>query len=198
MNKFIRFGLAALGVLALTSCGSSEEIPSSTPKDSQTDASNTLVVYFSGTGNTKRVGEDIASIMSASTFEIVPQNPYSSDDLDYTNPESRVNKEHLDESLRNVPLETTEVPNWESFDNVFIGYPIWWGIAAWPVDTFVKANDFTGKVIYPFATSASSSIGSSVSFLERMANGGEWKEGHRFASSAFRSAVESWITSLGL
>lgn len=198
MNKSIRFGLAALGALALASCASSEETPSSTPKDSQTTASNTLVVYFSGTGNTKRVGEDIASILNASTFEIVPKTPYSSDDLDYMNPESRVNKEHQDESLRDVPLETTEVPNWESFDTVFIGYPIWWGIAAWPVDTFVKANDFDGKVVYPFATSASSSIGSSASLLEGMANGGEWKEGHRFASSASRSTVENWITSLGL
>lgn len=198
MNKHYRFALGLLTALALGSCANGDETSSFPLEDSQGGVGNTLVVYFSGTGNTKRVSEDIASILSTSVFEIVPETPYSSEDLDYTNPESRVNKEHQDESLRNVPLETTEAPNWESFDTVFIGYPIWWGIAAWPVDTFVKANDFSGKTVYPFATSASSPIGNSASVLEGMSNGGEWKEGHRFSSNASKSAIQDWITSLEL
>lgn len=88
--------------------------------------------------------------------------------------------------------------NWESYDTVFIGYPIWWGNAAWPVDTFIKANDFTGKTVIPFATSASSDMGESGELLEEMAGTGEWFEGERFRSGADQSDVQAWVESLNL
>ena len=142
--------------------------------------------------------EDIAEAAGADLFEIVPTEVYTSDDLDWTNPDSRVSREHDDESLRDVPLTTTEVPDWDSYDTVFIGYPIWWGIAAWPVDTFVKNNDFTGKTVIPFATSSSSGMGQSGSLLADMAGTGEWQEGQRFSSGVSSDEVQSWVNGLGL
>ena len=81
---------------------------------------------------------------------------------------------------------------------MFIGYPIWWGIAAWPVDTFVKNNDFTGKTVIPFATSSSSGMGQSGSLLTDMAGTGEWQEGQRFSSGVSSDDVQSWVNGLGL
>lgn len=143
----------------------------------------TLIVYYSATGNTKEVAEEMAEDLNADIFEIVPSNPYTDEDLDWTDDNSRVSREYNDESLRDVELETTTVPLWDSYDTVLIGYPIWWGIAAWPVNSFVEANDFTGKTVIPFCTSASSSLGNSGDILEDLAGTGTWQEGHRFSSN---------------
>lgn len=156
----------------------------------------TLVVYFSGSGNTKRVAEDIAAATGGTLFELVPVTPYTSADLSWTTAGSRVNREHDDESLRDIPLVTTTPENFDEYDTVFIGYPIWWGIAAWPVNNFVKNNDFTGKTVIPFATSASSGMGQSGTLLAEMAGTGNWQEGHRFSSGASKSTVEEWVNGL--
>ena len=177
---------------------SSSTAPSETEPETQPETGKTLVVYYSASGNTKRVAEDIAEAAGGDLFEITPTEPYTSDDLNWTNSDSRVSREHDDESLRDVPLTTTEVPDWDSYDTVFIGYPIWWGIAAWPVDGFVKANDFTGKTVIPFATSSSSGMGQSGSLLAEMAGTGDWQEGQRFSSGASSSDVQSWVNGLGL
>ncbi len=169
--------------------------PEETPEAS---GSHVLVAYFSGSGNTRRVAEDIASAAGADLFEITPTEPYTADDLDWTVDGSRVNREHDDESLRDVPLTTTEAANWDDYDTVFIGYPIWWGIAAWPVNNFVKDNDFTGKTVIPFATSASSGMGSSGTLLEEMAGTGDWQDGRRFSSGVSQSDVTDWVSGLGL
>ena len=145
-----------------------ENQESSTDITPETNDSNILVVYYSASGNTKRVAEDIAETTGADLFEIVPTMVYTDDDLDWTNPNSRVSREYEDESLRDVSLVTTTVDNWDSYDTVFIGYPIWWSIAAWPVDNFVKENDFTGKTVIPFATSMSSGMGQSGELLVDM------------------------------
>ena len=97
----------------------------------------TLIVYYSATGNTGGVAERLAENLNADTFEIVPSDPYTDEDLDWTDDNSRVSREYNDESLRDVELENTTVPNWDTYDTVLIGYPIWWGIAAWPVSSFV-------------------------------------------------------------
>ena len=177
---------------------SASTAPSETEPETQPATGKTLVVYYSASGNTERVAKDIAEATGADLFEIVPTEVYTSDDLNWTNSDSRVSREHDDESLRDVPLTTTEVPDWDSYDTVFIGYPIWWGIAAWPVDGFVKANDFTGKTVIPFATSSSSGMGQSGSLLSEMAGTGDWQEGQRFSSGASASNVQSWVNGLGL
>ena len=97
-----------------------------------------------------------------------------------------------------MPLTTTEVENWDDYDTVFIGYPIWWGIAAWPVNNFVKDNDFTGKTVIPFATSASSGMGQSGTLLSEMAGTGDWQDGQRFRSNASANDVADWVGDLGL
>lgn len=177
---------------------SSSTAPAESEPETQPETGKTLVVYYSASGNTERVARDIAEAAGADLFEIVPTEVYTSEDLNWTNSDSRVSREHDDESLRDVPLTTTEVPDWDSYDTVFIGYPIWWGIAAWPVDTFVKNNDFTGKTVIPFATSSSSGMGQSGSLLADMAGTGEWQEGQRFSSGVSSDDVQSWVNGLGL
>ena len=159
--------------------------------------SNTPVVYFSASGNTKSIAEYIVSETGADIFEITPAEPYTDDDLDWTNPDSRVSREHDDVSLRDVELTTTTVENWEEYDTVFIGYPIWWGIASWAVDGFVKANDFTGKTVIPFCTSSSSGIGESGKLLADEAGTGNWLDGQRFQSRADENTVKEWLDRLG-
>lgn len=156
----------------------------------------TLVVYFSAQGHTEEVANKIANNLGADIFELEPVDAYSSDDLDWTDSNSRVSQEHEDESLRNIELVSTSVENWEDYDTVLIGYPIWWGIAAWPVDTFVKANDFTGKTIIPFCTSSSSGLGDSGDLLAEEANSGNWQDGHRFRSNPSDSDINNWTDSL--
>lgn len=225
MKKLTALLLSVVLVLSLAACGSANkptssttqpetsaptEQPTTAPTESSSAASSetepetqpetgkTLVVYYSASGNTERVAKDIAEAAGADLFEIVPTEVYTNDDLNWTNSDSRVSREHDDESLRDVPLTTTEVPDWDSYDTVFIGYPIWWGIAAWPVDGFVKANDFTGKTVIPFATSSSSGMGQSGSLLADMAGTGDWQEGQRFFSGASSADVQSWVNGLGL
>lgn len=103
-----------------------------------------------------------------------------------------------DETLRDVPLVTTEVANWASYDTVFIGYPIWWGDAAWVVNNFVKNNDFSGKTVIPFCTSASSGLGNSVKKLEELSGTGNWLEGKRFSSGESKETVTEWVKTLNL
>lgn len=124
--------------------------------------SNVLVVYYSATGNTEEAANYIAQATGGDLFELEPVEPYTEEDLNYGDENSRISREHEDESLRDVELVADTVDNWDQYDTVFIGYPIWWGIAAWPVDGFVEANDFTGKTVIPFCTSASSGLGQSL------------------------------------
>lgn len=155
-----------------------------------------LVVYYSAQNHTKSVAQRIASNLIADTFEIVLQEIYTTEDLNWTNNKSRVSREHTDESLRNIKLKTTKVNNWDSYDTIIIGYPIWWGIAAWPVNTFVKANDFSGKIVIPFCTSASSGLGNSGKNLESIADNGNWLDGKRFSSNESDDIIKEWTDSI--
>lgn len=222
-KKFFALVLSVILLLSLTACGSTRPTTVATvsttapttaateaaqPSEENTEATETteteaaanktLVVYYSASGNTRRVAEAIAQAANADLFEIVPTEVYTNEDLNWTNPNSRVSREHDDESLRDVPLTTTEVPDWDSYDTVLLGYPIWWGIAAWSVNNFVKANDFTGKTVIPFATSSSSGMGQSGNLLAEMANGGDWQQGQRFSSGASEADVQAWVNGLGL
>ena len=157
-----------------------------------------LVAYFSASGNTEAVANAIADTLDADLFEMVPEAPYTSADLNWTDSSSRVNAEHNDPSKQDVKLAKNTVDNWADYDTVFIGYPIWWGIAAWPVNDFVKNNDFTGKTVIPFCTSTSSGLGQSGTLLEEMANGGNWQEGRRFSERASQSDIAAWANGLDL
>lgn len=209
MKKWTALLLSATLALSLAACGSTNQPTSTTPAvstaspaasqpEAQPKTGKTLVVYYSASGNTQRVAKDIAAATGGTLFELVPTEVYTEDDLDWTQSDSRVNREHEDESLRDVPLTTTEVADWDTYDTVFLGYPIWWQIAAWPVDSFVKANDFTGKTVIPFATSASSGMGDSGTLLADLAGTSTWQDGQRFSSGASTSEVQSWVNGLRL
>ncbi len=184
----------------------SEAAPAETTAASETAAEEqsadtseggkTLVVYYSAQGHTVNFANAIAEELNADIFELTPVNEYTEEDLDWTKGDSRVSKEHDDESLRNIELVSTEVENWDSYDTVYIGYPIWWGIAAWPVDNFVKNNDFTGKTVIPFATSSSSGLGESGEILAGYAGTGNWLEGKRFQSNEDVSNAKEWAASI--
>ena len=176
--------------------GADTAAPETSGEETTAEIGNVLVAYYSATGNTENIANYIAQATGGDLFEITPAEPYTSDDLNWSDENSRVSREYADESLRDVELTTTEVENWDSYDTVFIGYPIWWGIAAWPVDGFVEANDFTGKTVIPFCTSSSSGLGESGDLLAELAGTGDWQEGQRFRSSTDESDVADWVSSL--
>ena len=204
-RKTLVLSLMVLGAVSLAGCGAGDTGSASASGAESAAASfsakpsgkKVLVVYYSASGNTERVAKDIAKAADADTMKLEPAKAYSSKDLDYRDQDSRVVKEHDDESLRDVALKKKKPDNWDQYDTVFIGYPIWWGIAAWPVNGFVKGNDFSGKTVIPFCTSVSSPIGDSGRLLEEMAGGkGNWQEGKRFASGASADEVASWAKSV--
>ena len=178
----------------------SDASESELPSDLETEPENgkTLVVYYSATGNTEEAANYIATATNADVFELEPKDPYTDADLDWTDDNSRVVYEHDNPDARDIELVAATVSDWESYDTVFIGYPIWWGIAAWPMDNFVKANDFTGKTVVPFCTSSSSGLGESGELLAELAGTGDWLEGERFSSGVSEDTVQTWIENLDL
>ena len=174
------------------------EEAASAPNAPESSSGNVLVVYYSATGYTKAAAGVIAEAASADIFELTPTEPYTDADLNWRDENSRSSLEHANPAMRNVELIASTPDNWEDYDTVFIGYPIWWGIAAWPVDTFIKANDFTGKTVIPFCTSSSSGLGESGELLSVMAGTGNWQPGIRFRSGVSDEDVRAWVSELGL
>lgn len=200
-KTFILILLAFCLVFAFTFTACNDNGENTVPGDGNSRPSETsiiLIVYFSATNNTERITGYIADATNGVTFELSPVNPYTSADLNYSDRNSRVYREYENENLRNIELVSAIVNNWDSYKTVFVGYPIWWGIAAWPINNFIKNNDFTGKTIIPFATSASSGLGQSGALLAQMAGTGNWQEGMRFSSGASRSTVTEWVNTLNL
>lgn len=152
------------------------------------------VVFFSATGNTQRIANLIAEDLGVQAQEIVPAVPYSSTDLDYGDDSTRATAEARDSSARPELAQAPVIP--ADCDVVFLGYPIWWGVAASPVRTYVEGADLTGKTIIPFCTSGSSPISSAD--LQALAPGDAWKNGRRFSASASPSEISAWIDELNL
>lgn len=216
MKKISIVFMSILFILSLTACSGSPQsqntatTPTSAPasESANTAASateepeggtgRTLVVYYSATGNTEEAANYIAAATNGDLFELEPAEPYTDADLNWTDENSRVVYEHDNPDAREVELVAATVPDWASYDTVFIGYPIWWGIAAWPVDGFVEGNDFTGKTVIPFCTSSSSGLGESGTLLEEMAGTGNWLEGQRFSSRVTEVDLQAWIETLDL
>ena len=209
MKKVIVFMLSVLMLFSLAACGGQDGgNQGSAPQSANGGSGNenlqnpsggkTLVVYYSATGYTESVASYIAEATGGELFRLEPVEEYSSADLDWTNKDSRVSREHDNPEERMMDLVASTVPDWESYETVFIGYPIWWGIAAWPVDRFIADNDFTGKTVIPFCTSSSSGLGESGELLEEAAGTGEWLTGERFRSNASEETVREWVESLSL
>lgn len=213
IKKFAAAMLRCVLMTGLSACGNTaaptENEPSQTNAEITEQAQNTgenntsengkiLVAFYSASGNTERASGLIAEAVGADIFEIVPVDEYSSADLNWTDKNSRVSVEHDNPDKRDVPLVSTTPDEWDSYDVVFIGYPIWWGIAAWPVDNFITENDFTGKTVIPFCTSTSSGLGQSGELLRDMAGTGNWLEGQRFRENPSEEDIKDWVEGLGL
>ena len=155
-----------------------------------------IVVYYSAQNHTRNVATKIADGINADIFEIEPVQIYTEDDLSWVDSGSRVSREHDDVSLQDVALKTVSVPNWDKYETVFIGYPIWWGDSAWPVDSFVKQVNFGNKTVIPFCTSHSSGLGTSDVELKAKATGGNWRPGYRFFQDATDEEIKDWVESL--
>lgn len=155
-----------------------------------------LVAYFSATGNTRGIAQHLQAVLDADLYEIVPQEPYTSDDLNYSNDSCRANQEQNDPMARPAISGTLENP--DSYDVMFLGYPIWWGQAPKILCTFLESYDLDGVTIVPFCTSGSSGIGGSLEELQALAPNARWMDGQRFDSGADQNEVAQWVDSLGL
>ena len=204
MKKALSLLLALCLIIGLTACsgGSSEEAAETdntaeTAAEEQTDSSSggeTLVVYFSATGNTRAVAEKIASMTGADIYEIRAAQEYTETDLDWNDPDSRTTHEQNDASVR--PEIGSDPVSLEGYKTIYIGYPIWWGEEPRIMDTFVESYDFGGITMIPFCTSGGSGIGRSGQNLAENAGSGNWLEGARFSGGASEDELRSWIEGL--
>jgi flavodoxin len=198
--------LIILTMGVMSACGSSgseeqgeaESQPESAAEESAdavaTDSGDTMVIYFSVTGNTEGVAETIAQITGADMYKIEAAEPYTDADIDYNNDSSRASVEQDDPTAR--PAFAGEVPSLEGVNTVYLGYPIWFGQEPRIMDTFVETVDFDGVTVIPFCTSGSSDIGDSGKTLEQNAGSGTWLEGQRFDAGASEDELRAWIESL--
>lgn len=161
------------------------------PESSSSPGKETLVVYFSATGNTRGVAEKIAAVTGADIYEIKPAQEYTAEDLDWNDDNSRSSLEHNDASAR--PEIGSDPVSLEGYKTIYIGYPIWWGEAPRIMETFVESYDFTGITMIPFCTSGGSGIGSSDKKLAELAGSGKWLEGERLESSISEDELKAWI-----
>lgn len=154
----------------------------------------TLVVYFSATGTTEPLAEYAAEILNADLYEIVPEEPYTAEDLAYyTN--GRADQEQNNPSVR--PGISGSVENMEDYDTIVLGYPIWHGQAPRIISTFLESYDFSGKTILPFCTSHSSGIGSSAENLHELCSDSTvWLDGARFGAETTKETMESWLENI--
>lgn len=206
MKKLLCIITTLLMTLLLTACGAPAEkaadtaAPQSAPSAApapKTEGSKILVVYFSGTGNTKVLASEAAQVLGADLFAIQPATPYTSEDLNYVNPASRATTEQRDTTTR--PKIENRIENFADYDTVVLAYPIWWGQEPRIMDTFVESYDFSGKTVAPICTSGSSDIAQSAAALAaRMTGAATWKEGKRFASGTSADDLAAWFRQIGL
>lgn len=172
------------------------ELPEVPGSSDVSDSSRILVAYFSATNQTGNLANRLAGILHADLYEIIPAQPYTSADLNYTDSGCRANREQNDPAAR--PAIAGSAENLADYDTVFLGYPIWHGQAPRIICTFLESGDFAGKSIVPFCTSGSSGIGSSADHLQVLTPDAHWLEGRRFSGGASQGTVEEWVNSLKL
>lgn len=157
--------------------------------------SKTLVAFFSASGVTKKVSSKLASVLNADLHEIVPEKPYSQNDLDWMNENSRSTIEmKKDRSIR--PKIANKVGNMKQYDVVYIGFPIWWYIAPTIINTFLEQYDLTDKKIIPFATSGGSGMGNTNKELQPSCVGAKLLEGKCFSKDVSEAELKDWASSL--
>lgn len=153
-------------------------------------AAKALVAYFSASGTTRRLAERLAQATGADLFEIRPETPYTSADLDWRNKASRSSQEHADRSIR--PAIASRVDDMAAYDVVFVGFPVWWYREPNIVDAFMESYDFSDKTVVPFATSGMSPIGGSGRNMAACAPGAQVEKGKRFGANESADRLASW------
>ncbi len=157
--------------------------------------SRVLVAFFSASGVTKKVASKLASVLNADLHEIIPEKPYSQEDLDWTNENSRSTIEmKKDKSIR--PAIANKIENMEQYDVIYIGFPIWWYIAPTIINTFLEQYELRGKKIIPFATSGISGMGNTNKELKLSCVGAELLDGKRFSKNVSETELKNWVSSL--
>ena len=183
----------------LTETDSEEEkdIPKETEKqDNVSTRSDTLVIYFSRTGNTEKIAEYLIELTDADSYMIEAAVPYTDADIKYQDDNCRVNKEQNDKAVR--PEIANPIESIDSYDTIFLGYPIWWGQEPRIIDTFLESFDFSDKTVIPFCTSGSSGIATSEKNIADLVPIGNQLEGKRFPASATKDDVKKWVDTLPL
>ena len=156
--------------------------------------SKKLVAYFSASGITQKAAERIAKISGSDLFEIKPSVPYTKEDLDWTNKNSRSSVEMKNPDSR--PEIANKIPNINEYDTIFIGFPIWWYVAPTIIDTFIESYDFSGKTIIPFATSGGRGFGKTVEILKALASKeAKWKDG-KLMNNISETELKNWINNI--
>ena len=168
-----------------------------TQTEQEQSKKKSLVAYFSVTHNTKPIAEYISEHTGATLYEIIPAQPYTTEDINYGDSSSRTSIEQNDPDAR--PAIASTIENIEQYDIIYLGYPIWWGQAPKIMYTFLEGVTLKeGATIVPFCTSGSSSIGSSATNLKQSASSANWIEGRRFAAGTDKSTVTQWVDGLNL
>lgn len=153
--------------------------------------SKTLVTYFSASGVTKNVADNIAKVVEGDLFEIEPKEKYTREDLDWRNKKSRSSVEMQNREYRpEIKEKSIDISN---YDIILIGFPIWWGVAPTVVNTFLESRDFSGKTLIPFCTSGGSGMAYCENDLRRTYPNYTWKEGKRLIGNEDRDFIEEWI-----
>ena len=183
MNKII-LTLAAAMTMNFAACAQNKG-----DSNMQTD-NKQLIVYFSATGTTARAARTIADVTGGTLYEIVPQQSYTSDDLDWNDRQSRSSVEMNNPQARPV-LKDTKL-DVAAYDVIFIGYPIWWNQAPRIINTFIESHDLNGKTLVPFATSGGSGISNSVRELRKIYPDLEWLDG-KLLNGASRNSIQNWV-----
>lgn len=156
--------------------------------------SKKLVAYFSASGVTAKLAKRLANAVDADIFEIKPEKPYTTADLDWTNKKSRSSVEMSDKGFR--PAVAEKLDNIADYDTIYVGFPIWWYVAPTIINTFLEQYDLTGKTIIPFATSGSSRMGKTNSELAPSCKGAILKEGKRFEENTDEIELKKWADSI--
>ncbi len=158
--------------------------------------SSKLVAYFSASGTTARAAQNLARAIDADLFEIVPEQPYSSADLSWNNSSSRSSVEMNDDACR--PGVSSMVDHMESYNTIFVGFPIWWYVEPRIIDTFLEAYNFEGKTIIPFATSGGSGLGKAPQRMQEIAKGSTVKPGKMLNGHQSAESLRLWVSEMGL
>jgi len=194
MKKIFLMMLSAMMILSLTACSNSYAAIGGKSTAKGISGKKILVAYFSCTGNTRMLAQNVAGAIGADLYEIKPAVPYTTEDLDYNDETTRANVEQRDENSR--PALADKNLDVAQYETIIIAYPIWWGIEPKIIDTFVESYNFSGKTIIPVCTSGGSDIRASEDHLKNLVSGAEWKRGKLFSRNASGAEIKSWFDGL--